>query len=202
MAVEGGNLMFHEDSNGDEFNVDLTQQSRDYFEHFQMYKFYYTMCMTFSRDVDSEIFVSDLLNIYSDTLERIFRIILQVMFESVQLQHFNRAEIINSDYIQFTLEHSDIDCVFMSRSVAHENFQYHRVIGGIIYLLNNSAQSNQMINIGNEWIICLMVSRTEEVPRGMRKGKAGVNDHEEFPVKLVVIQEAEQMICLEIDAHW
>ena len=56
----------------DELNVDLIQQSRDYSEHFQMYKFYYTMCMTFSRDADSEIFVSDLLNVHSDALERIF----------------------------------------------------------------------------------------------------------------------------------
>ena len=55
------------------------------------------------------------------------------MVESVQLQHFNRAEIINRDYIQFTLEHSDyIDYMFSSHSVAYENFQYHRVIDGII----------------------------------------------------------------------
>ena len=47
-----------------------------------------------------------------------------------------------------------------------------------------------MINIGNEWIICLMVSRTEEAPRAMGK-KVGVNDHEQFPGKLDIIQEAK-----------
>ena len=88
MAAEGGNSAFHDISSGNELNVDLTQRSRNYSEHFQMYKFWYTMRINFSRDADSEIFVSDLLNVYSDTLERIFSIILQTMVESVQLQHF------------------------------------------------------------------------------------------------------------------
>ena len=91
------------------------------------------MRINFSRDADSEIFVNDLLNVHSDVLERIFSIILQTMVESVQLQHFNRTEIINTDYIQFTLEHSDyVNYVFSSRSVAYEHFQYDRIIGGIM----------------------------------------------------------------------
>ena len=168
MAAEGGNLAFREISSRNELNVDLTQRSRNYSEHFQMYKFWYTMRINFSRDADSEIFVSDLLNVHSDALERIFSIILQTMVESVQLQYFNRMEIISTDYIQFTLEHSDYEnYVFSSHSVAYEHFQYNRIIGGIMNWLNNSSQSNRLINIGNDWIICLMVSRTKEVPRDM-----------------------------------
>ena len=85
MAAEGGNLVFHEIRSGNELNVDLTQRSRNYSEHLQMYKFWYMMHINFSRDADSEIFVSDLLNVHSDALEIIFSIILQMMVESVQL---------------------------------------------------------------------------------------------------------------------
>ena len=43
------------------------------------------------------------------------------------------------------------------------------LLDGIMNLLNKLSQSNRLINIGNDLIICLMVSRTEEVPRGMGK---------------------------------
>ena len=75
--------------------------------------------------------------------------VLRTMVQSVQLQHFNRNEVVGSDYLQLTLEHSDfIDHVYSSRSVAYDNFR--------------------MINISYDRSIRLMISRTtEEVPRGM-----------------------------------
>ena len=42
--------------------------------------------------------------------------------------------------------------------------------------LNNLSQSNRLIDIGNDWIICLMVSRTEQVPRGMGKSLMSMNN--------------------------
>ena len=73
------------------------------------------MKIEFSRDADNMIFASDLLNVHSDALERVFRVILQTMIEGVQLQHFNKDHIIQSDYIQFALEHSDFtDYVYPS----------------------------------------------------------------------------------------
>ena len=80
-----------------DLNVNVIQRSRDYSEHFQTYKFYYVMKIEFSRDPDNMIFASDLLNVHSDALKRVFQVILQTMIESVQLQHFNRDHIIQSD---------------------------------------------------------------------------------------------------------
>ena len=81
------------------------------------------MRIEFSRDADSSIFVSDLLNVHSDALERVLSTVLRTMVESVQLQHFNRNNIIASDYLQFTLEHVDfVNYVYSSRSVTYENF--------------------------------------------------------------------------------
>ena len=192
MAEEGSSdLAFREPSSGGiDLNVNITQQSRDYSEHFRMYKFWYTMRIAFSRDADMTIFVSDLLNVHSDALERIFSIVFQTMVESVQLQHFNRNNIIDTDYLQFTLEHSDfVNYVFSSRSVAHEHFNYERIIGGVMNWLNNLSQSNQMIDISRDWMICLMVSRLEEVPRGMggkRKHDDGKEVECQFPVHVMV----------------
>ena len=91
--VEGGNIEFRESSSGEvDMNVHVVQQSRDYSEHFQMYAFYYVMRIEFSRNADSSIFMSDLLNIHSDALERVFSTVLRTMMESVQLQHFNRTK--------------------------------------------------------------------------------------------------------------
>ena len=63
MAEEGSSdLAFREPSSGGiDLNVNTTQQSRDYSEHFRMYKFWYTMCIAFSRDADTTTFVSDLV---------------------------------------------------------------------------------------------------------------------------------------------
>ena len=121
------------------------------------------MCIAFSRDADTTIFVSDLLNVHSDALERIFSIVFRTMVESVRLQHFNRNNVIDTDYLQFTLEHSDfVNYVFSSRSVAHKHFNYERIIGGVINWLNNLSQSNRVIDISHDWMICFMVSRLEE----------------------------------------
>ena len=70
MAEEGSsNLAFREPSSGGiDLNVNITQQSRDYSEHFRMYTFWYTMRIELPRDADTTIFVSDLLNLYSDVI--------------------------------------------------------------------------------------------------------------------------------------
>ena len=126
------------------------------------------MRIEFSRNSDSIIFVSDLLNIHSEALERVFSTVLRTMMESVQLQNFNRNEVIDTDYIQFNLEHSDfIDFVYSSRSVPYEHFNFDRIIGGIMNWLNNLAQSNRQIDISHDWFIWLKVSRMDEIPRGM-----------------------------------
>ena len=111
---------------------------------------------------------------HSDALERVFSTILRTMVESVQLQHFNRNHMIASDYLQFTLEHVDlVNYVYSSRSVAYENFRFQRIVsgivGGIMNWLSNLAQSNRQIDIRRDWVICLKISRMEEVQRGMGK---------------------------------
>ena len=128
MAVaEGEKMDFHEPSGGEaSLNVNVVQQSRDYSENFQTYKLYYVMKIEFSGDADNVIFVGDLLNVHSDALERVFQVVLQTMIESVQLHHFNRNNIIGSDYIQLTLEHADFaDYVYSSRNVSYANFFTH-----------------------------------------------------------------------------
>ena len=42
--------------------ISLRNEGRDYNEHFQTYKFYFSMRMTFVNEGDSLIFVADLLN--------------------------------------------------------------------------------------------------------------------------------------------
>ena len=115
-----------------------------------MSAFYYVMRIEFSRNADSSIFVSDLLNIQSDALERVFFLtVLRTMMENVQLQHFNRNEMIDTDYIQFNLEHSDfVDFVYSSISVPYQHFNF--VVGGIMNWLNNLAQSNRQIDISHD----------------------------------------------------
>ena len=107
----------------------------------------------------------------------------------MRLQHFNRNNVIDTDYLQFTLEQSDfVNYVFSSRSVAHEHFNYERIIGGVMNWLNNLSQSNRMIDISHDWMICLMVSQLGEVPTGMgRKRKHDGKEVEcQFPVDLMV----------------
>ena len=58
---------------------------------------------------------------------------------------------------------------FPSHSVDHKQFNYQRIIRGVMNWLKNLSQSNRMIDKSHDWVICLMVSRLEEVPRGMGK---------------------------------
>ena len=151
--AKGQNIDFRDPSSGEvDLNVHVVQQSRDYSEHFQMYAFCYVMRIEFSRNADSSIFVSDLLNIHSDTLERVFSTVLRTMMKSVQFQHFNRIlTVMDTDYIQFNLEHSDfVDFVYSSRSVPYQHFNFERIVGGIMNWLNNLAQSNRQINISHD----------------------------------------------------
>ena len=50
------------------------------------------------------------------------------------------------------------------------DFRYETLVGGVINWLNNLAQSNQQMDIDNDWAISLQVSRTAEVPKGFGKG--------------------------------
>ena len=54
LAEEGSSdLAFCEPSSRNiDLNVNITQQSRDYSEHFHTYKFWYTMRIAVSRDAD------------------------------------------------------------------------------------------------------------------------------------------------------
>ena len=44
--------------------VSLQNEGHDYNEHFQTYKFYFSMRMTFVNEGDPLIYVADLLNAY------------------------------------------------------------------------------------------------------------------------------------------
>ena len=150
----------------------LTQEGRDYSEQFQMYKFYFSMRMTFAQDSESIIFMADLLNFHRDTLDRIFESVFRMCIDSVNLQHFNRNQVLDDDYVQFTIEHTNfVDYVFSSRNVKKADLSYHMLVGGLVNWLSNLAQSNQQMNIDNDWAILLQISRTSEVPQGFGKKK-------------------------------
>ena len=83
------------------------------------------------------------------------------------------------DQIIYNLHQDFIDYVYSSQSVAYENFNFERIIGGIINWLNNLSQSNRMIDISHDWSICLMISRTEEVPRGRGKKRKFEEDDDQ-----------------------
>ena len=99
------------------------------------------MKITFLKDGDNVIFVSDLLNINSDALERVFETVFSTMVNGIRLQHFNRDSIIDSDYIQFTLEHSDfVDHVFSEQSVQYSDFDFRTLVRGVMNWLSNLSQ--------------------------------------------------------------
>ena len=52
--------------------VSLRNEGHNYNEHFQTYKFYFSMRMTFINEGDLLIFVADLLNAYGESLEGVF----------------------------------------------------------------------------------------------------------------------------------
>ena len=148
-----------------DLNVPVIQEGRDYSEHFQMYKFYFSMRMTFSQDGDSVIFAGDLLNIHGDALDRIFGTMFRACVQSGNLQHFNQNEVLADDFIQFTIEHTDfVDYVFSSRNVKYSDLHYATLADGLKNWLSNLAQSNHQMNVDNDWAISLQISRTSEVP--------------------------------------
>ena len=172
MAVNQGSLEFTENSADSDMNVSLTQESRDYSDHFQTYKFLYSMKISFSNDGDTIIFVGDLLNVHLDALDRVFETVFMTCMANVNLQHFNRESIMDTDYVQFTVDHANfIDFVFSSRNVKYSDLNVNTLVGGVMNWLSNLAQSNSQININNDWGISLQVSRTTEVPRGFGRKK-------------------------------
>ena len=123
--------------------------------------------MVFSNQGDSVVLVGDLLNFHGDALDRILEQVFRACVQSVNLQHFNRNSIVDEDFVQFTLEHTDfVDYVFSSRNVKVSQLRYETLVGGVVNWLNNLAQSDRQMNIDNDWAISLQVSRTTETPRG------------------------------------
>ena len=55
-----------------DLRISLRNEGHDYNEHFQTYEFYFSVRMTFVNEVDSLIFVADLVNAYGESLEGVF----------------------------------------------------------------------------------------------------------------------------------
>ena len=167
----GGMVEISQPTNADDGDlvVQLHQERRNYSDTFQMYDFLYSMTMSFSDGGDVTLFVSRLVNIHGDALQRVFEIIFTTCLRNVNLQHFGRDDLVGNDFVQFNVEHTDfIDYVYSSRNVRYDNFDTTQLTDGLMQWLSNLAQSERKINIMNRWIIRLMVSRTDEgvVPRG------------------------------------
>ena len=175
MAGNGGDVVeISEPTAGNEdLVVQLRQERRNYSDVFQMYKFTYSMTMSFSSGGDVILFVSDLINYHGDALQRSFEVILNTCLRNVNLQHFNRNQPIATDYMQFNVEHTDfVDYVYSSRNVRYSDFDAAQLVGGLMNWLSNLSQSERKINLTNRWIVQLSISRTDEnsVPRGSGKG--------------------------------
>ena len=105
--------------------VSLQNEGRNYNEHFQTYKFYFSMRMTFVNEGDSLFFVADLLNAHGESLKDVFERVLRMCIGGVNLQHFNRNHLVDSDYVQFNIEHTDFtDYVYSSRNVKYSELNY------------------------------------------------------------------------------
>ena len=123
--------------------------------------------MTFLNQGDSLVYVGDLLNLHGEALDDVFERVFRSCINGVNLQHFNRNQLVDTDFVQFTLEHTDfVDYVFSSRNVKFSDLRYEVLVGGVINWLNNLAQSNHQMDVDNDWAIGLKVSRTSEIPRG------------------------------------
>ena len=134
-----------------DLNIMLSNEGRDYNQHFQTYKFYFSMCMTFSYQGDSVVFVGDLLNLHGEALDLVFEQVFRACAQSVNLHHFNRNSISQDNFVQFTLEHTDfVDYVYSSRNVKFSELQLETLVGGVVNWLNNLAQSNRQMNIDND----------------------------------------------------
>ena len=147
--------------------ISLQNEGCDYNEHFQTYKFYFAMRMTFVNEGDSLIFVADLLNAYGESLEGVFERVFHMCIGGVNLQHFNRNHLVDSDYLQFNIEHSDFtDYVYSSRNVKYSELNYVVLVGGVTNWLNNLAQSNRQMDINHDWSLSLQVSSMMNIHRG------------------------------------
>ena len=150
-----------------DLRVSLRNEGRDYNEHFQTYRFYFSMRMTFVNEGDSLIFVADLLNAHGKSLEDIFERVFCMCIGGVNLQHFNKNHLVDSDYVQFNIEHTDFtDYVYSSGNVKYSELNYAVLVGGVTNWLNNLAQSNRQMDINHDWSLSLQVSSTTNVHRG------------------------------------
>ena len=150
-----------------DLHVSLRNEGRHYNEHFQTYKFYFSMRMTFVSKGDSLIFVADLLNAYRESLEGVSERVFRMCICGVNLQHFNRNHLVDSDYVQFNIEHTDFtDYVYSSRNMKYSEVNYAVLVGGVTNWLNNLAQSNRQMDINHDWSLGLQVSSMTNVYRG------------------------------------
>ena len=123
--------------------------------------------MTFINEGDSLIFVADLLNAYGESLEGVFERVFCMCIGGVNLQHFNRNHLVDSDYVQFNIKHTDFtDYVYSSRNVKYSELNYAVLVGGVMNWLNNLAQSNRQMDINHDWSLSLQVSSMMNVHRG------------------------------------
>ena len=129
--------------NGDgDLVVQLCQERRNYSDTFQMYDFLYMMIMSFSDGGDVTLFVSRLVNIHGDTLQRVFEIIFMTCLRNVNLQHFGRDNLVENNFVQFNVEHTDfIDYVYLSRNIKYADFDVTQLTDGLMQWLSNLAQS-------------------------------------------------------------
>ena len=94
--------------------------------------------MTFANEGDTMIFVGDLLNLYGESLDEIFNRAFHHCMNGVNLQHFNRNTLVDTDFVQFTLEHTDfVDYVFSSRNIKYSDLRYDALTGSVMNRLNN-----------------------------------------------------------------
>ena len=93
-------MMASNNFNQADLRVVLRNEGRDYNQHFQTYKFYFAMRMTFVDQGDTLIFVGDLLNLHGESLESVFERVFRLCVNGVNLQHFNRNHLVDTDYVQ------------------------------------------------------------------------------------------------------
>ena len=85
----------------------------------------------------------------------------------VLLQHFNRNHLVDSNYVQFNIEHTDFtDYIYSSRNVKYSELNHAVLVGGVTNWLNNLAQSNRQMDINHDWSLGLQVSSTTNVHKG------------------------------------
>ena len=150
--------------------------------------FKHTMRMIFVNKGDSLIFVADLLNAYRESLEGVFERVLCMCIGGVNLQHFNRNHLVDSDYVQFNMKHTDFtDYVYSSRNVKYSELNYAVLVRGVTNWLNNLAQSNRQMDINHDWSLGLQVSSMTNVHRGFGDPPTGDMDGDFLPE--VVVKE-------------